>query len=109
MKYKGYTAIVKFDDDAKTFRGEVADTSDVITFENSNANKIEEEFHRSVDEYLKFCTEMKREPEKPFSGRLLLRLDAELHRKLYLKSLQESASINQLIVNAVREKVDDYE
>lgn len=109
MKYKGYTAVVEFDENAKVFRGEVSDTKDVITFESSNASKLEEEFHKSVDEYLKFCAEMKKEPEKPFSGKLLLRLDAELHRKLYLKSLQESASINQLIVNAVKEKIEGYE
>ena len=109
MKYKGYTAVVEFDEEVKVFRGEVADTKDVITFESSDANKLEKEFHKSLDEYLKFCTEMKREAEKPFSGKLLLRLDAELHRKLYIKSLQDSASINQLIVNAVREKIENYE
>ena len=109
MKYKSYTALVEFNEEAKVFRGEVADTKDVITFQSENAKDLETEFHKSVEEYLKFCAEMKREPEKPFSGKLLLRLDVELHRKLYLKSLQQSASINQLIVNAVKEKIEDYE
>jgi predicted HicB family RNase H-like nuclease len=36
----------------------------VITFESSNASRLETEFHKSVEEYLKFCAEMKREAEK---------------------------------------------
>lgn len=108
MKYKGYTAVVEFDEEAKVFRGEVADTKDVITFESSDANTLEREFEKSVDEYLKFCGEMKREPEKPFSGKLLLRLNPELHRKLYIESLRNSESINQLIVHAVKEKLEKY-
>lgn len=108
MKYKGYTATVEFDEDAKVFRGEVADTNDVITFQSANAKELQKEFHKSVDEYLKFCKEMKREPEKPFSGKLLLRLDPELHRKLHLESLRNSESINQLIVHAVKEKLEKY-
>jgi predicted HicB family RNase H-like nuclease len=61
MKYKGYTAVVEFDDDAKVFCGEVADTMDVITFQSANAKELEKEFHKSVDEYLKFCVEMKKD------------------------------------------------
>lgn len=104
IKYKGYTAIVEFDEDEKVFRGEVADTKDVITFQSSNAKTLEKEFHKSIDEYLKFCTEMEREPEKPFSGKLLLRLDPELHRQLYIKSVEKGESMNHFIINVLADE-----
>ena len=103
MKYKGYTAVVEFDDDAKVFHGEVADTMDVITFQSANAKELEKEFHKSVDEYQKFCLEMKRIPEKPFSGKLLLRLSPSLHRKLYIDAIDKGESLNHHITEMLRQ------
>lgn len=37
------------------------------------------------------------EPDKPFSGRLMLRLPAALHRKVYVTALKEGKSLNQWI------------
>lgn len=47
---------------------------DVITFQGTSVEKLELAFKDSVDEYLDFCKELGRTPEKPFSGKLILRL-----------------------------------
>ena len=64
MKYKGYTGVVQFDDDAMIFHGEVIGLRDVITFRGTTPNEIKDEFERSIDGYLDWCQELQQEPER---------------------------------------------
>ena len=97
LTYKGYTGHVEYDDTAGIFYGEVLDLRDVITFQGKSVEEIEQAFRESVDDYLEFCTQKGEEPDKPFSGRLMLRLPPKLHRKVYVSALQEGKSLNQWI------------
>lgn len=74
LRYKGFTGHVEFDDEAGLFHGEVIDLRDVITFQGTSVEELERAFQDSVDDYLEFCEERGEEPDKPFSGRLMLRL-----------------------------------
>ena len=87
LKYKGYTGKVEFDDQARLFHGEILDTRDVITFQGDSVDDIEKSFRESIDDYLDFCETRGEEPERPFSGKLLLRIPSELHHDIFLKSL----------------------
>ena len=42
----------------KILFGKIEGISDLVTFESADANKIEEEFHKAVDDYLAFCKEV---------------------------------------------------
>lgn len=97
MKYKGYEAIVEFDDEAEIFHGEVINLRDVITFQSDNAKELRQAFHDSVDDYLEFCEERGEEPEKPFSGKLMLRINPELHKTIAIKAKKEGQSLNSWI------------
>lgn len=97
LKYKGYTGYVEFDDEARIFHGEVLDLRDVITFQGKSVEEIERAFRDSVDDYLEFCKQRGEEPDKPFSGRLMLRLPPHLHRKAYVNAKREGKSLNQWI------------
>ena len=97
LTHKGYTGHVAFDDEADIFHGEVLDLRDVITFQGKSVDEIRQAFEDSVDDYLEFCAERGEEPDKPFSGKLMLRLPPELHRKVYTSSKQEGKSLNQWI------------
>jgi predicted HicB family RNase H-like nuclease len=97
LEYKGYTGNVEFDPEAGLFHGEVFDTRDVITFQGTSVEDLQQAFRDSVDDYLDFCKERNEEPDKPFSGRLMVRLSSELHRKLYVEAKRGGKSLNQLI------------
>ena len=84
-------------DEAGIFHGEVVDLKDVITFQGKSVVELEQAFRESIDDYLEFCLERGEEPDKPFSGRLMLRLSAALHRKVYVTALKEGKSLNQWI------------
>lgn len=104
MIYKGYTATVEFDEDEGAFLGKVVDLLDVITFQGKSVDELNAEFQISIDEYLAFCKEKNREPEKPYSGKFNVRITPSLHRKIAVKAAKEHKSINDLVVDAL-EKV----
>ncbi len=99
LQYKGYTGRAEFDDQAGIFHGEVLDLKDVITFQGKSVKEIEKAFRDSVDDYLEFCAARGENPDKPFSGRLMLRLTPELHRKAYILAQREGKSLNQWIAD----------
>ena len=97
MKYKDYEAIVKYSDEDQTFVGEVVNTRDILVFDGQNVKEIERSFHAVVDEYLKDCADEGREPEKPFSGQFIVRINPKLHRALYIKAKQSNKSLNAFV------------
>ena len=101
LKYKGYVGVVAFDDEAEIFHGEVINMSDVVTFQGETAHGIKQAFIDSVDDYLEFCAERGEEPEKPFSGKLNLRLTPELHRDAYLLAKQKGVSLNTWLMQTI--------
>ena len=103
MNYKGYTATVEFDDEAEIFFGTVINTRDTITFQSVNAHLLKKEFELSVDDYLEFCKVQKVAPEKPYSGRFVLRVEPELHGKLHAEAILHRQSLNEFIQNQLKQ------
>ena len=102
MKYKGYEAIVEYDDDDRLFVGRVINTRDVIAFDGSSVDELEQSFHAAIDEYLEDCQSAGKTPDKPFSGRFNLRISPELHRQVATKAESEGISLNTLVENALQ-------
>jgi predicted HicB family RNase H-like nuclease len=94
MEYKGYLARVEFDDQANVFHGEVANIRDVITFQGTSVDELQQAFKDSVDDYLDFCKERGEEPEKPFSGRFMIRISPEQHRRMLLAAEKSGKDLN---------------
>lgn len=105
MKYKGYTAKVQFDAEAGLLHGELEDITDVVTFQADSVAELEAEFRAAVDDYLEFCKEEGREPNRPFSGKLVLRMNPDLHRAASLTARSEKQSLNAFISSAVEAAV----
>jgi len=103
LTYKGYAGHVELDDDAELFHGEVLDTRDVITFQGTSIEELTKAFHDSIDDYLEFCQQRGEEPDKPFSGRLMLRVPPPLHRRVYAQAKKEGKSLNQWILDRLKE------
>lgn len=97
MKYKGYEAVVKFDEEIELFHGEVVNTRDVITFKGKSVTELKREFKNSVEDYLEFCRERNEEPDRPFSGNFVLRISPELHNRLYGMAKKSGKSLNAFI------------
>src|SRR6056297_1918535 len=107
MEYKGYFARVEFDDKANIFHGEVINLRDVITFEGESVDELRKAFADSVEDYLEFCAERGEDPEKPYSGKFLVRVEPELHKTLAIKARKKGKSLNTWIHDTLHEVVND--
>ena len=105
LKYKGYTGVVQFDDKAMIFHGEVTGLRDVITFRGTTPKQIKKEFEKSIDGYLDWCEELGQAPEKPFSGNLHLRLNPDLHAKLFAEARISGTSLNNYINQTLKRSI----
>lgn len=107
LKYKGYTGVVQFDDEAMIFHGEVIGLRDVITFRGKTPEELKKEFQKSIDGYLDWCLELVQEPEKPFSGNIHLRLQPELHAKLAGQAKCNGVSLNNYINDTLKRAIGE--
>ena len=106
LSYLGYSGSVKFDADEEIFHGEVSGLRDVVTFQGRSAREIKQAFRESIDDYLELCQETGRSPDKPFSGRLVVRMPSDLHRALHNLAAAEQVSLNRVIVKVLEASLD---
>jgi len=102
MTYKGYQARVELDEEAEVFHGEVINTRDVITFQGSSVEELKRAFEESVDDYLDFCASRGEDPEKPFSGKFLVRVSPEVHRQIMTEARRQGKSLNAYILEKLQ-------
>lgn len=95
IEYKGYIARIDVDEENDAFHGRVINISDVINFKGKSMAELKREFAKSIETYFEFCKEEGDEPEKPFSGRFVLRIDPEVHRAITRAAEREGVSINK--------------
>jgi predicted HicB family RNase H-like nuclease len=103
MEYKGYIGHVVYDDEAEIFHGDVINIRDIVTFQGTTVEEIKQAFHDSIDDYLAFCAELNQSPEKPFSGKFMLRIPPDLHRKAYESARKAGKSLNAWIAERLSE------
>jgi len=105
MEYKGYSASILFDGDAEVLHGTVLHIRDTVTFEAESVADLKREFHASVDDYLAFCADRGEEPDRPFSGRFVLRLDPEVHRAVATLAELRGVSLNTWVTEAIQHRM----
>jgi predicted HicB family RNase H-like nuclease len=105
MEHKGYVAKVEFDDEAGIFHGEVLNLRDVITFQGTTVASLRKAFHESVDDYLDFCAQRNEPPEKPYSGRFIVRIDPSLHKTIATKAKLADKSLNTWLQEVLRRTI----
>ena len=102
MKYKGYEAVVDYDEEDRIFSGRVINTQDVIAFDGASVAELETAFHAVVDEYLEDCARIGKQPDKPFSGKFVVRIPPEDHRAAVVAAEKAGVSLNAWAVDALR-------
>jgi predicted HicB family RNase H-like nuclease len=109
LRYKNYVGMFSYDSEADLFHGRVVNINDVVTFEGRSIDELKQALADSVKDYLEFCVEVGKEPDKPFSGRFNLRLTPELHRAAAAAAKQENKSLNAWVAEKVEEAVRSKE
>jgi predicted HicB family RNase H-like nuclease len=101
IDYKGYTGIFEFDPELRLFAGHVIDLRDEIYFEGESVEELEQSMRRAIDHYLEVCETRGEAPERPFSGKLNMRLGPQLHRAAAAAAAADGQSLNDWLKRVV--------
>ena len=106
LNYKGYTGNIDYDEKDNYFFGHVLGLRrDGILYEGDTADSLKKDFEEAIDDYLENCRANGVEPEKPYSGKVLLRIPSSLHGEAAQKAAEAGISLNEFITRAIARAV----
>ena len=105
MSHKGYTARVEYDERDNIFVGRILGIRSIISFHGETVDQLRSEFEQAVDEYLVECKKEGVQPEKPASGKLLLRVPPEVHGRALVAAQAAGKSLNQWATEVLQHAV----
>lgn len=95
MKFKSYHGSIEFSIEDDCLHGRLLGIDDIITYEGNSVNEIKAAFKEAVNDYLQVCKELGKSPEKPYSGKVMFRIDPAVHAKAALAAQMKGISLNQ--------------
>lgn len=95
MTYKGYTASMIFDPEDKIIVGRVLEIDDIISFHGESILEFESNFHAAIEGYLAASKTLGSIPEKPASGKVMLRIAPEVHAAALKAASRSGSSLNK--------------
>lgn len=105
MTHAGYTARIEFDERDGLFVGHVLGLRSIISFHGETVQELRKEFQGAVDDYLDDCRTQGITPERPASGKLLLRVPPEIHTRALVAAQAKGKSLNQWATEALQRAV----
>ena len=108
IEYKGYAAAFDYDEETDSLLAKVVNIRDTITFYASSVEELKREMQTSIDDYLAYCEERGIEPAKPYSGKLLVRVDPKVHRAVMMAASTAGQSMNEWIAERLGEAVSEH-
>lgn len=103
MNHKGYTARVEFDERDSIFVGRVLGLHTIISFHGETVAELRSAFEIAIEEFLQDCKEQGIRPEKPASGKLMLRVPPEVHGAALVAAQAAGKSLNQWATEVLEE------
>ena len=105
MQYKGYSARVEYDERDNIFVGRILGIRDIISFHGETVKQLRAEFEQAIKDYLADCAAQGIAPEKPVSGKLLLRVPPEVHGRALVAAQAAGKSLNQWATEVLQHAV----
>jgi len=105
LNYRGYTAKIEFDPDDNILFGNIIGIRDTVGFHGESVSELKNAFHEAVDFYLESCKKADREPNKPFSGKFVIRVDSSLHSEIAIAAINAGKSLNKWVADTLEQVV----
>lgn len=105
LTYKGYTAKIEFDPEDNILFGNLLGIRDTVGFHGETVQELKNAFHEAVEFYLESCEKAGREPNKPFSGKFMVRVNSSLHNEVAIAAANAGKSLNQWIADTLQKSV----
>ena len=105
MNYKDYAARIEYSDEDECFVGHITGIHDVVGFHGDSVTQLRAAFIEAVDDYLATCEKLGRPPQKPYSGKFVLRVPAEMHSRMAMQAEAAGKSLNQWATEVLEEAI----
>lgn len=103
MKHKGYTARIDYDPRDDLFVGRVLGLRAIVSFHGATVAELHRQFRVAIEEFLRDCRERGVQPERPASGKLMLRIPPEVHGAALVAAKAAGKSLNQWAAEVLEE------
>ncbi len=103
--YRGYAAYIEYSDEDQCLIGHIAGIDDIVGFHGESVAELRAALEEAVDDYLEVCEKLGRAPQKPYSGKLMLRVPPEVHAAVAVAAEVSGKSINQWATEAFSKAV----
>jgi predicted HicB family RNase H-like nuclease len=101
LKYKEYYASVHFSSEDDVFFGKALGIDDLINFEGASVKELKKAFYEAVNDYIKTCKAIGKEPNKTYKGSFNVRIPSELHKEASIYAASKNISLNDFIKTAL--------
>ncbi len=101
LEYKGYVGIMEFSAEDKVFYGKIQGMNDLVTFEGTSVEELEDSFKEAVTDYLETCKALGKSPDKVYKGTFNVRISQELHQQTALLAFKAGINLNEVVKKAL--------
>lgn len=103
MRYNDFLGEFEYDEQERIFHGRVVNIQDVVTFEGRSIAELETALADSVEDYLEFCQEIGKTPDKPYSGKFNIRISPAAHRLAAAAAKVQGKSLNAFVAETIEQ------
>ena len=105
MEYKGYRAHIEQSEEDGCLVGHIAGITDIVGFHADTAPELQAAFEEAVEDYLATCKRLNKPPQKPYSGKLMLRIPPDIHVAIAEAAEASGRSLDQWVVDTFSQAV----
>jgi predicted HicB family RNase H-like nuclease len=95
MKFKNYVGTVEYSEEDNCLFGRLLGISDIISYEGDSVVELRAAFEEAVEDYWETCEKIGKAPQRPYSGKVMLRISPELHAEIAMRAEASGKSLNQ--------------
>lgn len=106
LEYNGYFGNIDISIEDGVIHGKLLYINDLVTFEADNVTDLKNAFKESVDDYLEYCKQKGKEPEKPYKGSFNVRISPENHKKAVAQATRRGLTLNQFVERAIISEIN---
>ena len=101
LRHNGYAGSIDVSLEDQCLHGRLLHIDDLITYGGSTVQELKAEFETAVDDYLAYCHEVGKTPNKPYTGSFNVRVGAERHRWLVERASTERCKLNDMLCRTI--------
>ena len=97
LQYKGYYANIHFSAEDEVFFGKLIGINDLVSFEADSVKNLKKAFQETIENYIQYCKEIGKQPEKTYKGSFNIRIPSDLHREAAILAAIKNITLNDFV------------